>query len=118
MSRIARAARSTAPAGPFITRSARAAPVDINVLAWYDLGEPDRVEAFEATHNVEFEPGYYAGGDNLPAIGDRHLAEIPPHRGIDDWAPFAHYERIGCLMPVRGAGKGLAPFFRGIRGSA
>jgi peptidoglycan/xylan/chitin deacetylase (PgdA/CDA1 family) len=43
-----------------------------------------------------------AGGD---------LVEIPPHWGTDDWPPFAHYEEIGYMMPVRGPSEGLAPFF-------
>jgi ABC-type nitrate/sulfonate/bicarbonate transport system ATPase subunit/peptidoglycan/xylan/chitin deacetylase (PgdA/CDA1 family) len=43
-----------------------------------------------------------AGGD---------LVVIPPHWGTDDWPPFAHYEEIGYMMPVRGPSEGLAPFF-------
>jgi len=41
----------------------------------------------------------------------RTLVEVPPHWGIDDWPPFAHYEEIGYMMPVRGPSEGLAPFF-------
>ena len=67
-------AASTAVAAPFITRGAKAAPVEINMLAWYGHGEPDMVEAFEAKHNVKFKPKYYAGGDNMLAL----IAQSPP----------------------------------------
>ena len=30
------------------------------------------------------------------------VMEIPVHWCTDDWPPFAHYEEIGYLMPVRG----------------
>lgn len=52
--------------------------------------------------------------DDDPYVLDvqgRFLVEIPPHWGVDDWPPFAHYEEIGYMMPVRGASEGLAPFF-------
>ncbi len=39
------------------------------------------------------------------------LIELPPHWGADDWPPFAHFEEIGYLMPVRGPSDGLRPFF-------
>lgn len=44
-------------------------------------------------------------------LDGRTLIEIPPHWGIDDWPPFAHYAEIGYMMPVRGPTEGLAPFF-------
>lgn len=44
-------------------------------------------------------------------VSGRRLMEIPPHWGIDDWPPFAHYEEIGYMMPVKGPSEGLAPFF-------
>ena len=52
--------------------------------------------------------------DDLPyllacATGD--LVELPPHWGVDDWPPFAHYDEIGYLMPVKGPTEGLQPFF-------
>jgi hypothetical protein len=52
--------------------------------------------------------------DDLPYLlrtGRGDLVEIPPHWGTDDWPPFAHYEEIGYMMPVRGPSEGLAPFF-------
>ena len=51
--------------------------------------------------------------DDLPYLlqapeGD--LIEIPPHWGTDDWPPFAHFEEIGYLMPVRGPTDGIRGF--------
>ncbi len=53
-------AAGTALAAPFAPwiRTARAEPVEINMLSWYGLAEPDMVEAFEAKHNVKFKPKY------------------------------------------------------------
>ena len=42
---------------------------------------------------------------------DGSLWEVPVHWGTDDWPPFAHYDEIGYLMPVRGPSAGLDPFF-------
>ncbi len=53
-------------ATPFVHR-AWAQTVEINMLSWYGLAEPDMVEEFEATRNVKFVPKYYAGGDNMLA---------------------------------------------------
>ena len=39
------------------------------------------------------------------------LYELPTHWGTDDWPPFAHYDEIGYLMPVRGPNDGLRAFF-------
>lgn len=39
------------------------------------------------------------------------LVEMPPHWGNDDWPPFAHYEEIGYMMPVRAPSDGLRAFF-------
>ena len=58
---------------PFISR-AWAAPVEINMLAWYGHGEPDIVSEFEAANNVKFKPKYYAGGDNMLGL----IAQSPP----------------------------------------
>lgn len=52
--------------------------------------------------------------DDMPYLlrrGDQTLVELPPHWGTDDWPPFAHFEEIGYLMPVRGPSDGLRPFF-------
>ena len=40
-----------------------------------------------------------------------HLYEMPVHWGTDDWPPFAHYDEIGYLMPVRGPSAGLSGFW-------
>lgn len=56
------------------SRKALAAPVELNLLAWYGHGEPDVVAEFEARHNVRFKPKYYAGGDNMLAL----VAQSPP----------------------------------------
>lgn len=37
--------------------------------------------------------------------------EMPVHWGTDDWPPFAHYDEIGYMMPVRGPSAGLAGFW-------
>ena len=58
---------------PFI-QTARAEPIEINMLGWYGTAEPDMVAEFEAAHNVKFKPKYYAGGDNMLAA----LAQNPP----------------------------------------
>ena len=62
-----------APFAPYV-RTARAEPVEITILSWFGLAEPDMVAAFEAEHNVKFKPKYYAGGDNMLAA----LAQSPP----------------------------------------
>ena len=77
-----------APFAPYI-RKARAEPVEINMLSWYGLAEPDMVEAFEAEHNVKFKPKYYAGGDNMLAA----LAQSPPGT-FDIIHTDAEYARI------------------------
>lgn len=38
------------------------------------------------------------------------LYEMPVHWGTDDWPPFAHYEEIGYMMPVRSPSDGLRAF--------
>ena len=42
---------------------------------------------------------------------DGSLWEMPVHWGTDDWPPFAHYDEIGYLMPVRGPSAGMAGFW-------
>jgi len=58
----------------FTSRKSAAAPVVLNMLAWYGHGEPDVVGDFEAQYNVKFKPKYYAGGDNMLAL----IAQSPP----------------------------------------
>jgi len=71
------------------SRKAFAEPVEINMLSWYGLAEPDMVAAFEAEHNVKFRPKYYAGGDNMLAA----LAQSPPGT-FDIIHTDAEYARI------------------------
>ncbi len=52
--------------------------------------------------------------DDLPYVMRTQAGEVmelPVHWGTDDWPPFAHYEEIGYLMPVRGPTDGLRAFF-------
>lgn len=37
--------------------------------------------------------------------------EMPVHWGTDDWPPFAHYDEIGYMMPVRSPSAGLSGFW-------
>ncbi|MEM6988166.1 MAG: ribulose phosphate epimerase, partial [Pseudomonadota bacterium] len=39
------------------------------------------------------------------------LYEMPVHWGTDDWPPFAHYEEIGYMMPVKAPSDGLSGFW-------
>ncbi len=39
------------------------------------------------------------------------LYEMPVHWGTDDWPPFAHYDEIGYMMPVRSPSQGLSAFW-------
>ena len=39
------------------------------------------------------------------------IYEMPVHWGTDDWPPFAHYDEIGYMMPVRGPSAGLEGFW-------
>ena len=39
------------------------------------------------------------------------LYEMPVHWGADDWPPFAHFEEIGYMMPVKSPSRGLAGFW-------
>ena len=71
---------STVAAGalamPMILTSnkARAAPTEINMLAWYGHGESDVVGAYEEANNVKFNKKYYSGGDNMLAL----ISQSPP----------------------------------------
>ncbi len=53
-------------------------------------------------------------GDDIPYLMDTEngsLVEVPVHWGTDDWPPFAHYEEIGYMMPVKAPSAGLGAFF-------
>ncbi|MYH58775.1 MAG: polysaccharide deacetylase [Boseongicola sp. SB0675_bin_26] len=52
--------------------------------------------------------------DDIPYVLDTpggELIEVPVHWGTDDWPPFAHYDEIGYLMPVRSPSSGLGAFW-------
>jgi len=56
--------------------------------------------------------GYRAPVYNLTQeVVSGELIELPVHWGTDDWPPFAHYDEIGYMMPVRGPSAGLAGFW-------
>jgi hypothetical protein len=51
--------------------------------------------------------------DEMPYLlkaPEGELIELPPHWGNDDWPPFAHFEEIGYLMPVRAPSDGIRAF--------
>ncbi|MEM9205877.1 MAG: polysaccharide deacetylase [Pseudomonadota bacterium] len=53
-------------------------------------------------------------GDDIPyglKTGAGALYEMPVHWGTDDWPPFAHYDEIGYMMPVRSPSAGLSGFW-------
>ncbi|KNG93097.1 polysaccharide deacetylase family protein [Pseudaestuariivita atlantica] len=53
-------------------------------------------------------------GDDVPyrlQTAQGSLYEMPVHWGTDDWPPFAHYDEIGYMMPVRGPSAGLGAFW-------
>ncbi len=52
--------------------------------------------------------------DDIPYVMQTkagELYEMPVHWGTDDWPPFAHYDEIGYMMPVRSPSQGLAGFW-------
>lgn len=63
-------------------------------------------------HDFRYDSSMMA--DDIPYVLDRNgdeLYEIPVHWGTDDWPPFAHYEEIGYMMPVKAPSEGLAAFW-------
>jgi len=63
-------------------------------------------------HNFRYDSSLMA--DDIPyemKTPDGSLYEMPVHWGTDDWPPFAHYDEIGYMMPVRGPSAGLAGFW-------
>lgn len=53
-------------------------------------------------------------GDDIPYMLKTEtgsIVEIPVHWGTDDWPPFAHYEEIGYMMPVKAPSVGLNAFW-------
>lgn len=63
-------------AAPFIIRpgTARSAPTELTMLAWYGHAEPEVVGEFEEQHNVKIRKKYYVGGDQMLAL----ITQSPP----------------------------------------
>ena len=63
-------------------------------------------------HEFKYDSSLMA--DDIPYVmksGKGELYEMPVHWGTDDWPPFAHYDEIGYMMPVRGPSAGLEGFW-------
>ncbi|MEM7684989.1 MAG: polysaccharide deacetylase [Pseudomonadota bacterium] len=63
-------------------------------------------------HDFRYDSSLMA--DDIPyrmTTPEGQLWEMPVHWGTDDWPPFAHYDEIGYLMPVRAPSDGLKGFW-------
>ncbi|MEM1160199.1 MAG: polysaccharide deacetylase [Pseudomonadota bacterium] len=63
-------------------------------------------------HGFRYDSSLMA--DDIPyrmETGQGALWEMPVHWGTDDWPPFAHYDEIGYMMPVRAPTDGLRAFW-------
>ncbi|MEM7440133.1 MAG: polysaccharide deacetylase [Pseudomonadota bacterium] len=63
-------------------------------------------------HNFHYDSSLMA--DDIPYKMQTDMGsfyEMPVHWGTDDWPPFAHYDEIGYMMPVRGPSAGLSGFW-------
>lgn len=63
-------------------------------------------------HDFRYDSSMMA--DDIPYVlktAAGELYEMPVHWGTDDWPPFAHYDEIGYMMPVRGPSAGLQGFW-------
>ena len=63
-------------------------------------------------HDFKYDSSLMA--DDIPyrmQTASGELYEMPVHWGTDDWPPFAHYDEIGYMMPVRGPSAGLQGFW-------
>jgi peptidoglycan/xylan/chitin deacetylase (PgdA/CDA1 family) len=63
-------------------------------------------------HQFRYDSSLMA--DDIPYVlqtASGSLHEMPVHWGTDDWPPFAHYDEIGYMMPVRGPSAGLQGFW-------
>ena len=63
-------------------------------------------------HDFRYDSSLMA--DDIPYLMNTdagELYEMPVHWGTDDWPPFAHYDEIGYMMPVRGPSAGLQGFW-------
>lgn len=72
----------------------------------------DEVIDLMLEHGMRYDSSLMA--DDIPhaiETPNGRLYEMPVHWGTDDWPPFAHYDEIGYLMPVRGPSAGLSGFW-------
>lgn len=86
-----------------------------------DLPKGYRAPVYNLTQEVidllvEYDFDYDSSmmADDIPYIiktREGELIELPVHWGTDDWPPFAHYDEIGYMMPVRSPSAGLAGFW-------
>ncbi|MEM7191096.1 MAG: polysaccharide deacetylase [Pseudomonadota bacterium] len=63
-------------------------------------------------HGFRYDSSLMA--DDIPyamQTPEGRLWEMPVHWGTDDWPPFAHYDEIGYMMPVRAPSDGLKGFW-------
>ena len=63
-------------------------------------------------HGIRYDSSLMA--DDIPyrmTTPEGQLWEMPVHWGTDDWPPFAHYDEIGYMMPVRAPSEGLKGFW-------
>jgi hypothetical protein len=60
-------------------------------------------------HGFRYDSSLMA--DDIPYLMQTdkgELYEMPVHWGTDDWPPFAHYDEIGYMMPVKAPSDGIA----------
>ncbi len=63
-------------------------------------------------HGFRYDSSLMA--DDIPyamKTAQGELYEMPVHWGTDDWPPFAHYDEIGYMMPVKAPSIGLQAFW-------
>lgn len=72
----------------------------------------DEVVDLMIEHGMRYDSSMMA--DDIPyavQTAKGSLYEMPVHWGTDDWPPFAHYDEIGYMMPVKSPSDGLAGFW-------
>ena len=63
-------------------------------------------------HGLRYDSSMMA--DHIPYALETEagtIQEISVHWGTDGWPPFAHYDEIGYMMPVRAPSQGLMGFW-------
>ena len=72
----------------------------------------DKVIDLMIEHGMKYDSSLMA--DDIPYLMQTDkgsIYEMPTHWGTDDWPPFAHYDEIGYMMPVKSPSEGLAAFW-------